>query len=402
MVESSAVIAANWISFLVIAGSFVVLCFISLRYKGPGGNENYYNGFREQNMLTVIINLWCALAYFAKVLQSHSDDDGFVPLTKIPYLDYATTCPLLTLDLMWCLDAPYKITSAVLVFTVMITGVACSLAVAPYSFYWFAMGMVLFIFTYVLMLSIVRERLEFITQCAHDSNAKRSIKHLKAAVIIYFGIWPIFAILWLLSYRAANVISNDTNHILHCILDVIAKSCFGFVLLHFKMYFDKKLLESGVHEDEFAEYSKEVSKHREEKPWRKTASSYPESDYDEPVYMNGEDLNLNDPPAWGGLQASAASWEDLQPANDREVTHFNEFCRSLPKKMVSLMNDQTNMYNSEDKDEGNYLERAKVAHTKTRDKFHIGNGNGEKKEQEVLATLPDASTAPVAEAAACG
>uniref|UniRef100_A0A7S4L0Y3 Uncharacterized protein n=1 Tax=Guillardia theta TaxID=55529 RepID=A0A7S4L0Y3_GUITH len=385
MVESSAVIAANWISFLVIAGSFVVLCFISLRYKGPGGNENYYNGFREQNMLTVIINLWCALAYFAKVLQSHSDDDGFVPLTKIPYLDYATTCPLLTLDLMWCLDAPYKITSAVLVFTVMITGVACSLAVAPYSFYWFAMGMVLFIFTYVLMLSIVRERLEFITQCAHDSNAKRSIKHLKAAVIIYFGIWPIFAILWLLSYRAANVISNDTNHILHCILDVIAKSCFGFVLLHFKMYFDKKLLESGVHEDEFAEYSKEVSKHREEKPWRKTASSYPESDYDEPVYMNGEgeskmqsmirkslsrkdlrgisrptspprspprspvnprtsfslrkttDLNLNDPPAWGGLQASAASWEDLQPANDREVTHFNEFCRSLPKKVKQLL-----------------------------------------------------------------
>ena len=118
----------------------------------------------------------CALAYFAKVLQSHSDDDGFVPLTKIPYLDYATTCPLLTLDLMWCLDAPYKITSAVLVFTVMITGVACSLAVAPYSFYWFTMGMVLFIFTYALMLAIVRERLEFITQCAHDSNAKRSIK----------------------------------------------------------------------------------------------------------------------------------------------------------------------------------------------------------------------------------
>ncbi|EKX45952.1 hypothetical protein GUITHDRAFT_107988 [Guillardia theta CCMP2712] len=33
---------------------------------------------------------------------------------------------------------------------------------------------------------------------------------------------------------------------------------YGFALLYFKMYFDKKLIESGVDEEEFAKFSKEV------------------------------------------------------------------------------------------------------------------------------------------------
>ena len=144
-------------------------CSLSLSTSGEiGGNERDEGGSYFPSR--------CALAYFAKVLQSHSNDDGFAPLTVIPYVDYCTTCPLLTLDLLWCLDAPYKISSAVLVFTCLVIAVACSLAVAPFSYCWFAMGMVLFTFTYVFILSIVRQRLDFFTLCARDSNAKQSLK----------------------------------------------------------------------------------------------------------------------------------------------------------------------------------------------------------------------------------
>eukprot|EP00961_Rhodomonas_salina_P051704 694485-Rhodomonas_salina.2 len=59
------------------------------------GKESYYNGFREQNMLGVFINLFCAVAYFAKIIAAHTDDVGFQPFTTIKYVDYLTTCPLL-------------------------------------------------------------------------------------------------------------------------------------------------------------------------------------------------------------------------------------------------------------------------------------------------------------------
>uniref|UniRef100_A0A7S0EDV8 Uncharacterized protein n=1 Tax=Hanusia phi TaxID=3032 RepID=A0A7S0EDV8_9CRYP len=262
MVASSAVIASNWISFLALETAFICLIVQALRYKGPSGQEKYYNGYREQNMLGVFINLWCAVSYFAKIIQSQSNNDGFVIFTTLRYVDYCMTCPILTLDLMWNLDAPYKITSALLVLTCLVHAVASFLAPPPASYAWFAMGLSLFIFTYTFILSIVRERLDFYTFCARDNNAKRSIRYLKTACFCYFGIWVFFPVLWILSERAANLIGSDLNHVFHCILDVIAKSCYGFALLYFKMYFDKKLIESGVDEEEFAKFSKEVVTHK--------------------------------------------------------------------------------------------------------------------------------------------
>ncbi|EKX45953.1 hypothetical protein GUITHDRAFT_107989 [Guillardia theta CCMP2712] len=176
MVSSSAVIASNWISFLSLESAFICLITQALRYKGPSGQEKYYNGYREQNMLGVFINLWCAVSYFAKIIQSQSNNDGFVIFTTLRYVDYCMTCPILTLDLMWNLDAPYKVTSALLVLTCLVHAVASFLAPPPASYAWFAMGLCLFIFTYVFILSIVRERLDFYTFCARDNNAKRSIR----------------------------------------------------------------------------------------------------------------------------------------------------------------------------------------------------------------------------------
>eukprot|EP00960_Hanusia_phi_P068266 766801-Hanusia_phi.AAC.4 len=139
--------------------------------------------------------------------------------------------------MMWTLDAPYKIWSALLVLTCLVTAVAACVESAPNSYYWFAMGSVIYAYTYAFILSIVRQRLEFFTSCARDNNAKNSIT------------------------RGAGLISDDFNHVCLCILDVLAKPCYGFALLYFKMYFDKKLIESGVDEEDFAKYSKVTSMH---------------------------------------------------------------------------------------------------------------------------------------------
>jgi hypothetical protein len=55
-------------------------------------SEKYYHGFREHNMLAMFINLFCALSYYAKILESMTEAGaGFAPLTTIRYLDYCFT-----------------------------------------------------------------------------------------------------------------------------------------------------------------------------------------------------------------------------------------------------------------------------------------------------------------------
>lgn len=57
-----------------------------------GRSEKYYNGFREQNMIGMFINLFCAISYFAKILETMTEKGaGFAPLTTIRYLDYCFT-----------------------------------------------------------------------------------------------------------------------------------------------------------------------------------------------------------------------------------------------------------------------------------------------------------------------
>lgn len=43
-------------------------------------------------MLGMFINLFCALSYYAKILESMTEEGaGFAPLTTIRYLDYCMT-----------------------------------------------------------------------------------------------------------------------------------------------------------------------------------------------------------------------------------------------------------------------------------------------------------------------
>jgi len=65
---STAVVVSNILSYLCLIFAFLLLLIYGLKYKGPGGKELWFNGYREQNMLGVFITLWCAVSYFAKVV----------------------------------------------------------------------------------------------------------------------------------------------------------------------------------------------------------------------------------------------------------------------------------------------------------------------------------------------
>lgn len=89
------------------------------------------------------------------------------------------TCPLIALDLLWNLNAPYKATMTFLVLICLVTAVASSATPAPASYCWFGMGMLLFTGTYFTILNIVRERLDLYVVMAKDIQTKQSIKYLR-------------------------------------------------------------------------------------------------------------------------------------------------------------------------------------------------------------------------------
>ena len=99
----------------------------------------------------------------------------------------------------------------------------------------------------------MRERLEFYVEMARDSNAKQSIKFLKTGCYIFFLIWVLYPIFWLLGKNGAGIMSEELDHVISAVMDVIAKSAYGFALLYFRLYFDKKLAQSGINTDEFAQ-----------------------------------------------------------------------------------------------------------------------------------------------------
>ena len=96
--------------------------------------------YREKNMLSVFVNLFAAIAYvsivisfsfcldnvtrmsltlcsaiwqWAKLCSHMNNDEGpAAAVVSYKYLDYAFTCPLLTADLLWSLNLPYKFTYA--------------------------------------------------------------------------------------------------------------------------------------------------------------------------------------------------------------------------------------------------------------------------------------------------
>jgi hypothetical protein len=102
-----------------------------------------------------------------------------LPLSSARYLDYCMTCPLIALDLLWNINAPYKATLTFLVLICLVTAVASSATPAPASYAWFGMGMLLFAGTYFTILNIVRERLDLYVVMAKDIQTKKSIKYLR-------------------------------------------------------------------------------------------------------------------------------------------------------------------------------------------------------------------------------
>jgi len=258
--------AFDWIGLLSIASCTAVLAFKLVYFKPPANTEAgkktlYYFGYNEKGMLSLYVNLFAACAYFAKMASHVSGDnldDAPYSLVMYTYGDYMVTCPLLTLDLLWTLNLPYKFTYALFVFLTLFSGFISSGHPQPGRWMWFIYGMVMFTFTWLRIVGLVQVRfLQYFAKkeksSQPDRNKRQSISSkagfrqkqvrnpLQFALYVYFTIWMIYPLLWLL--LEGKMISNIVNHCCTVMMDVLAKSMYGFALLRFQLLIDKSQVE---------------------------------------------------------------------------------------------------------------------------------------------------------------
>eukprot|EP00292_Cryptomonas_paramecium_P016860 CAMPEP_0113725490 /NCGR_PEP_ID=MMETSP0038_2-20120614/39781_1 /TAXON_ID=2898 /ORGANISM="Cryptomonas paramecium" /LENGTH=108 /DNA_ID=CAMNT_0000655743 /DNA_START=97 /DNA_END=419 /DNA_ORIENTATION=- /assembly_acc=CAM_ASM_000170 len=107
-------------------------------------------------MISVIVNLVAAVCYFGRTIADFTCTHGFAPFTDVKYGEYLVTAPLLVLDLLWHIEAPYKCTCAVFTLVTIFTGVASITSHGLEAYLWFLYGNVVFIITYLNIFRLVR------------------------------------------------------------------------------------------------------------------------------------------------------------------------------------------------------------------------------------------------------
>ena len=112
------VVACDWIGFLCLMGASIVLMYKLFSFKGPDGDQDFFVGYREEKCLSIFVNLIAALTYWGRIAAHFNGDVGLsLNVNFYKYFDYIFTCPVLTLDLLWTLNLPFKFTYAGFVAT---------------------------------------------------------------------------------------------------------------------------------------------------------------------------------------------------------------------------------------------------------------------------------------------
>jgi hypothetical protein len=116
----------------------------------------------------------------------------------------------------------------------MVTGVFCNAFEPPARYLWFAFSWILFVFTFYNIIKMVYCRFQ---QFMND-DAKKIRAPLKLSLALYFSIWSLYPALWILDEW--GLLPGIAVHVLSMLMDVAAKSVYGFALLKFQLNVDKQ------------------------------------------------------------------------------------------------------------------------------------------------------------------
>ncbi|KAJ3080630.1 hypothetical protein HK102_002926, partial [Quaeritorhiza haematococci] len=140
------------------------------------------------------------------------------------YIDWVFTTPLLLVDLGLVAGLPIDriVSIAFLDVLMVVTGLFGSLDSTSTKWGWFAMGCIFFLpIVYTLTVE------------AYEVAVRKSSVHkdvYSTLSVLTIVLWTAYPIVWALA-EGSNILSSDVEIIVYAVLDIAAKSVFGFYLL---------------------------------------------------------------------------------------------------------------------------------------------------------------------------
>lgn len=206
------------------------LAFVGLSFTKPRNQRIFH-------YITAAITMVASVAYFSmgsnlgwtgiavEFQRSNPKVGGNVrQIFYVRYIDWVVTTPLLLLDLLLTCGLPIPtIAYTILLNEIMvITGLVGALVKSSYKWGYFTFGCVAFLF---VAYTVVFE----------GRTHARAIGADVAKVYTLCGVWTIslwflYPIAWGLC-EGGNVISSDSEAVFYGILDILAKPCFGALLI---------------------------------------------------------------------------------------------------------------------------------------------------------------------------
>ncbi|KAI9740076.1 MAG: ion channel activity [Claussenomyces sp. TS43310] len=220
------------------------LCFLGLSFTVPRRNRIFH-------YITAGITMVAAIAYFtmasnlgyASIIVEFARSDpklrGYTrEIFYVRYIDWFVTTPLLLLDLLLTAGLPWPtIVYTILLDEIMIvTGLVGALVASSYKWGYF-------VFATVALFGIAYNVCWVARLHANRLGSNVSQTFLLCGVWTIF-LWFIYPISWGVS-EGGNLIPPDSEAIFYGVLDILAKPCFGALLLWGHRNIDPAIL--GLH-----------------------------------------------------------------------------------------------------------------------------------------------------------
>ena len=181
--------------------------------------------------------MFASLSYFGRVVADMSNQNWentgpyILGVGNYRYADYALTCPMLIADLLCCLRAPYKVTGALVVHALLLSGVIANFYFGRNfpmggrgpAIAWFLFGTYWYLVAFIGLTYIVKVQYTKLAQLAENTDAKKALLPLRVAIVTIFSLWICYPIIWIIGDQGAGLISFSGVECIHAFCDIVAK-----------------------------------------------------------------------------------------------------------------------------------------------------------------------------------
>eukprot|EP00744_Colponema_vietnamica_P007654 GILI01010992.1.p1 GENE.GILI01010992.1~~GILI01010992.1.p1 ORF type:complete len:520 (+),score=143.56 GILI01010992.1:153-1712(+) len=205
----------------------MLLLWSVIRGRGIKGRPYGPEGPPESGFIGVIVCMFSSFLYVCKSIDWGNKGTANLSFNKYWYSDYLVTCPLIVLDLCFTFEIHYKLVYFVSTFITLLFAVLSFTEDAPARYWHFGIGSAFFAVFFYSIAKILMQRWRTVPEPGRIP--------MFVGLLIFFGMWPVFPVLWIFSWVGSGYITMHQYYIIHCFLDITCKTFFSFACLLYRV-----------------------------------------------------------------------------------------------------------------------------------------------------------------------